>query len=121
HARRTGVCSVSLEHFANAPAAKPALVFSGGASLDYGTLDRRANQAAHLFRSLGLKRGDVVAVLMDNRPEFAVFCCAAARAGLYFCCISTQLAPAEAAYILQDSGGRLLLTSEKKKELAAQV
>jgi len=46
---------------------------------------------------------------------------AATRAGLYFCCISTQLAVAEAAYILQDCQAKLLLTSEKKKDLAAQV
>ena len=85
---------MSSSHFAHAPDAKPALVFNTGATLDYGTLDHRANQAAHLFRSLGLQRGDGVAILMENQPQFAVLVTAASRAGLYFCCISTQLAVA---------------------------
>jgi len=33
-------------------------------------LDRRANQYARLFQSRGIGQGDVVALLMDNRPDF---------------------------------------------------
>jgi long-chain acyl-CoA synthetase len=112
---------MSSRHFAHAPDGKTALIFSNGGQLTYGALDRAANQAAQLMRALGLRRGDVVAVLMENNPQFPVFCSAATRAGLYFCCISTQLAPAEVAYILQDSGAKLLLTSGRNAALAADV
>ena len=33
-------------------------------------VDRRVNQTAHAFRSLGVGKDDSVALLMDNRPEF---------------------------------------------------
>ena len=33
-------------------------------------VDRRVNQFARFFQSRGIGRGDVVAILMDNRPEF---------------------------------------------------
>jgi len=33
-------------------------------------VDRRVNQFARFFQSRGIGRGDVVALLMDNRPEF---------------------------------------------------
>jgi acyl-CoA synthetase (AMP-forming)/AMP-acid ligase II len=33
-------------------------------------VDRKANQFAHFFRNRGIGQGDVVALLMDNRPEF---------------------------------------------------
>ena len=33
-------------------------------------VDRKANQFAHFFRNHGVGQGDVVALLMDNRPEF---------------------------------------------------
>ena len=48
--------------------------------------------------------GSPIAILMENTEQFVVFANAAVRAGLYFCCISTQLAADEAAYILRDSG-----------------
>ncbi len=112
---------MTSHHFSNANSAKPALIFSSGRSVDYGTLDRRVNQAAHLLRALGLRRGDVVSILMENCEQFAVFCCAAQRAGLYYCCISIQLAVAEAAYIVNDSGSKLLLTSGKRAQSAEQI
>ena len=37
-----------------------------GDTLSYGLLNDRANQCANAFRRLGLNRGDVVAVLLDN-------------------------------------------------------
>src|SRR5688572_13241120 len=33
-------------------------------------VDRKANQYAHFFRNRGVGQGDVVALLMDNRPDF---------------------------------------------------
>jgi fatty-acyl-CoA synthase len=36
----------------------------------YGEANALANQYAHAYRGLGIGRGDVVALLLDNRPEF---------------------------------------------------
>ncbi|HEX7791930.1 MAG TPA: AMP-binding protein, partial [Afipia sp.] len=54
------------------------------AAITYRDLDRRSNQGAHLFRSLGLKQGDHIALLMENTIAFMEICWAAQRSGLYY-------------------------------------
>ena len=38
-------------------------------SYSYAALNAWANQIAHFYLSLGAKKGDVVAVMVENRPE----------------------------------------------------
>lgn len=91
---------------------KPAVIMEpSGIAMSYGELEARANQAAQLFRSLGVKRGEAVAFCLENCPAVFEFCWGAQRAGLYFVPISSRLTPAELAYIVEDSGARVLLTS----------
>jgi acyl-CoA synthetase (AMP-forming)/AMP-acid ligase II len=54
-----------------------------GKAISYRELDERSNQAAHLFRALGVNAGGHIAILMENRPEFMEICWAAQRSGLY--------------------------------------
>ena len=50
---------------------RPAYVMAGsGETVTYRELDERSNQGAQLFRSLGLKPGDVIALFMDNSPRY---------------------------------------------------
>jgi fatty-acyl-CoA synthase len=44
----------------------------GDRSLRYHEVDAAANRVAHWARSLGIARGDVVALLLGNRPELAI-------------------------------------------------
>jgi long-chain acyl-CoA synthetase len=91
---------------------KPAIIMAtSGETVTYRQLDERSNQGAHLFRSLGLKRGDVVAILMDNHPRFLEAAWAAQRAGLYYTCISSKLSAGEIEYIVGDSGAQALIAS----------
>lgn len=83
-----------------------------GATLTYAQLDRASNQAARLLRGLGLHAGDCIALLMDNSAAFFEIAWAAQRSGLYFTCISTRLTTDEVAYILNDSGARVLFVSQ---------
>jgi len=41
-----------------------------GKSITYRELDELSNQGAHLFRALGLKAGDHIAFLIENRLAF---------------------------------------------------
>ena len=92
---------------------KPALIMAApGAVTTYGELNARSNQGAHLFRSLGLQRGDAIAVLLDNHPAFFEIVWAAQRAGLYYTCISTKFIASEIAFILSDSDSRLLVAGD---------
>ncbi|WGU41437.1 acyl-CoA synthetase [Phenylobacterium sp. NIBR 498073] len=82
-----------------------------GETVTYKELDDRSNQGAQLFRSLGLKTGDVIAILMENHPRFFEIAWAAQRAGLYFACISSKLTAGEIEYIMKDCEAKVLITS----------
>lgn len=91
---------------------KPAYVMAKtGESLSYAALEQRANRGAQLFRSLGLKPQDHIALLIENSFAFLEICWAAQRSGLYFTTISTHLTASEAAYIVRDCGARAFIAS----------
>jgi long-chain acyl-CoA synthetase len=101
---------------------KPACIFpSTGEVLTYRRLDERSNQGAHLFRSLGLKRGDVIAVCMENNPRYLEIAWGNQRSGLYIVCISSKLTAPEVEYIFRDCGAKLFITSSVLRELAQLV
>jgi long-chain acyl-CoA synthetase len=101
---------------------KPACIFpASGEVLTYRRLDERSNRGAHFFRSLGLKRGDVIAVCMENNPRYLEIAWANQRSGLYIVCISSKLTAPEVEYILRDCGAKLFITSSALSELAQRV
>jgi long-chain acyl-CoA synthetase len=83
-----------------------------GKTVTYGELEDLSNQIAHLFRSLGAKRGDVIALCMENHWLFLPVCWAAFRSGLYFTAISYRLQASEVEYIVNDCGAKVLITSK---------
>jgi len=86
-----------------------AIMSDGSGSLSYLQLEQRANQGAHYFRSLGLKSRDAMAIWVTNCTEFFEIYWAAQRSGLCIVPISTQLNAEDAAYIVNDSGAKLLI------------
>jgi fatty-acyl-CoA synthase/long-chain acyl-CoA synthetase len=87
-----------------------------GKAITYRELDELSNQGAHLFRSLGLKAGDHIALLLENRLAFMEICWAAQRSGLYYTAISRYLTQEEIAYIVKDCGAKVFITSPKCAE-----
>ena len=101
---------------------KPAYVMArSGEVVTYRQLEDRSNQGAQLFRALGLKRGDVIALLLDNDARFFEICFAAQRAGLLYTPMSTRLSAEEAEYIVRDCGAQLLVVSAQFAEQAAEL
>src|SRR5206468_5476137 len=84
-----------------------------GKAITYRELDELSNQGAQLFRSLGLKAGDHIALLLENRLAFMEICWAAQRSGLYYTAISRYLTHDEIAYIVKDCGAKVVITSPK--------
>src|SRR6266704_3668501 len=82
-----------------------------GKAITYRELDELSNQGAHLFRTLGLKAGDHIAFLIENRLAFMEVCWAAQRSGLYYTTISRYLTQGEIDYIVRDCGARVVITS----------
>ena len=100
-----------VRHAATMPD-KPAYIMAGsGETVTYAELDRRADQGAQLLRSLGLTRGDGIAVLMDNSARYLEVMWAAERTGVYATCVSSKLTAGEAEYIIRDGNCRLLIAS----------
>ena len=59
---------------------KPAMIMArSGETVLYSELEARSNQIAHLFRSLGLKAGDAISILVENCPQFFELVMAAHR------------------------------------------
>ena len=92
-----------------------------GDAISYRELDARSNQGAHVFRSLGLRPGDHIALLMENRLEFMAICWAAQRSGLYFTPISSYLTRDEVAYIVRDCNARVVITSPRHGDVLDRV
>lgn len=90
----------------------PAMVIADtGEVLTYRELDEGSNRFARLLRSLGLKPGDRIAVMLKNSIAFPIVYWGATRSGVFITLLSTHLKAPEAAYILNDSGSRLLVLS----------
>lgn len=101
---------------------KPALIMARtGQTITYRELEDASNQGAQLFRSLGLKAGDHIAIMLENHPAFFKICWAAQRAGLYYTAISYRLQEEEVAYIVGDCEARVFITSKAQADLAARL
>ena len=82
-----------------------------GETVTYRQLDDQSNRVAQLFRSLGLKPGDNIAIFLENNPRYFEICWGAQRSGLIYTAISSRLTAAEVEYIVNDCGAKLFITS----------
>ncbi|CAJ1586848.1 acyl-CoA synthetase [[Mycobacterium] wendilense] len=87
----------------------------------FGQLDQESKRLAQFWRSIGLSRGDVVAVLMTNSARFLTVTWAAMRSGLYSVPVNWHLTAAEAAYIVANSEARALVVSSDLAGLATEI
>ena len=107
-----------LQTFAASAPDRPALITPSGGSLSYAELNDRSNRVAQHLWSVGLRPGDHVAILLENRAEFLEVAWGALRMGLYVTPINWHLSAGEAAYIVDDCQAAALVASA---DLAAVV
>jgi fatty-acyl-CoA synthase len=101
---------------------KPALIMAEtGRTLTYRELDERSLRLANAFAGLGLRRGDVVAMIADNSPEALEIYWAALRSGLYITAINHHLSADECGYVVADCGAREVVAGAEKADLAQAV
>jgi long-chain acyl-CoA synthetase len=67
------------------------------------------------MKALGLQRGDRVAMLSENRPEWSQTDYGALCAGTPLVPVHTTLTPAQIAYILRDSGAKAVFVSNQEQ------
>ncbi len=87
-------------------------VVDGPVRLTYADLQRRAAAVARGFAALGVARGDRVLVVLRNRLEHVLAYWALQTMAAVPVPVNFRLAPAELAYVLQDSGARVVLFEE---------
>lgn len=92
-----------------------------GRDVTFQELEATANQGAHLFRSVGLERGDHIAILLENHERFFQICWAAQRAGLYYTTISWRLQQDEVEYIVNNCEARLFITSTARSDIMVSL
>ncbi len=80
-------------------------------SISHAEVLQRVKRAALGLEALGLKRGDRVAILSENRPEWALADFASLCAGMLDVPIYATLPPGQIAYILRDCGARVVFCS----------
>lgn len=101
---------------------KPALVVAEtGEMVTFGQLNERSNRFAQFLLAQGLRRGDRVAILMENNPRFMEVSWAVMRSGLYITAVNRYLPPDEAAYVVNDCGAKVIVSSFDRRETAAPL
>src|SRR5438067_1842035 len=111
-----------LEQRAQQFADRPAVVMgASGTVITFDELRRRSGQLANFLGSIGLRRGDVIGILMENQAGFLEAAWAAQRSGLYYTAVNWHLSREEVEYILEDCGSRVLVTSVAMRDLVGQL
>jgi long-chain acyl-CoA synthetase len=101
---------------------KPAIVMAtSGEVITFGEYEAASNRMAHLYRDQGLQRLDHVAFFMENNPRMLECEGGAERTGIYYTCVNSYLAAEEVAYIVNDCGARVFVTSAAKRDVASQL
>ena len=104
---------------AKAHPGKPAIIMAAtGEIVTFGEYEARSNRVAHLLRDAGLRRGDHIAVFIENSPQLLEIEGGAERAGLYYSLINTYLGADEVAYIVANSQAKALFSSVAKRQVA---
>ncbi len=99
----------SIEKRAAALPDSVALHFEGEA-IAYNELNRRANQVANGLQGLGVEKGDRVAIMLPNIPEFIYVLVGTLKLGAVAVPFNTLYKGGEILHILKDSGARCLIT-----------
>lgn len=97
------------------------IMASTGETVTYAEYEKRCNKLAHLFRSIGLERGDHYAIFMENHVRYVEACGAGERAGLYYTPINSFLKGEELAYIVNNCEAKVLITSAAKANVAREA
>jgi fatty-acyl-CoA synthase len=115
-----------VERHANGDPDGVGLVFRGE-RFTWAQLRDRANRVAHVLASSGVRRGDRVAMVLSNRPEFIDLVMGINRLGAIAVPVNFRLTPFEIAYVLTDSGASVVVSesgmglNEATREAIAMV
>ena len=108
-------------HARTTPDKAAQIMASTGEVTTYRELDEAANRLARLLHDRGLREGDHISILAENHPRYYEAFWAAMISGLYFTTINRYLSAEEAAYLVNDSGSSVLITTEAMANTTGQM
>jgi long-chain acyl-CoA synthetase len=108
------------DHAIGAPRA-PALIVADGRTISYDQLYARSQRVAALLRQAGLRRGDGVALVLPNRPEFLEITWGCQLSGLYYSAVNTHFTPDEVAHVVDDAEARAVFIDASMVDLGARI
>ena len=100
--------------------ALPAYVFMGK-TVTFGQVDDASRALAAYLQTLGLDKGDRVAVMLPNVPQYPVAVAAILRAGYVVVNVNPLYTPRELEHQLKDSGAKAIVILENFAATLAQV
>jgi acyl-CoA synthetase (AMP-forming)/AMP-acid ligase II len=109
-----------IEHHADRYPDKVAVEFEGDA-LTYSQLLSRLRALADGMEKSGLRRGDVIALMLQNGSTFIELFLAACHLGAVAMPINTRLTASEVSYLVDDSGARLIFTEPMFRDVVLPV
>ena len=86
-------------------------VETAGRARTYGELNDRVNRAVAMLRDFEVARGDRVAILSENRPEYLELELACAKLGAILACQNWRLAPPELRHCIRLVSPKLVAVS----------
>ncbi|HSW20150.1 MAG TPA: long-chain-acyl-CoA synthetase [Ramlibacter sp.] len=101
-----------LEESAQRFADRPCILY-GDERHSYAEVNRRANQVAHAARAQGVRRGDVVALAMENRPAFFFVWLGLAKLGATVAFLNTHASGKPLAHALAATGATRAVIGEE--------
>ena len=92
-----------------------------GEAISFADLEERSRRIVAMLRARGVEKGDRIAWLGKNARHYFELFYSGARLGAVMVPIGWRLAAPEVAYILADTGARLLFIDEGFDDLAARA
>ena len=99
---------------------EPALQ-SGQRVWSYAELNERVNRLVHVLAARGIGRGDRIAVLSENRPEYVEIDLAAAKLGAIVACLNWRQAAPELGYCIRLVEPKIMFSSERHAAALAHI
>jgi fatty-acyl-CoA synthase len=109
-----------FEHFAAATPEAAAVIF-GDLTVSYRALNETANRYAHWARKLGVGRGDVVALVMENRPEYLAAWIGLLKAGATAALINSNQRGMPLAHSVSIAGARHVILGAELADTFAEA
>ena len=122
HKRRRQILSDLFQEQARRYPDKPAIVFTNdGRCWTFRELDDYANSVANYFSRVGLRKGDTVALFMENCPEYIGVCVGLWKIGVVAAFLNHNLRQESLIHCVRVAKSRVLVFSAALSEAVGDV